>query len=223
MSRPCQFLFILIVFVLFNANVYPKETFSITDKQIRLKQGSEVGVVQRKAFRKLSRFEFTPLTIGTITNDPFIDNYIFGMSATGHLSDQFGIELQYLVVKATENDLNRVLQNDYGKTVASGKTSAIYNINVLWTPMYGKLGLFNKFIVPTDTFFTVGLGSTRTHIATSATFNLGLGQRFYLNNWLACRWDLRDYIHQEQRSTTSITKKNIVVTLGLSMFYPAGR
>jgi outer membrane beta-barrel protein len=193
---------------------------SVSQRAVFLKLGEEVGVVQKRNFTKDFKVEFSPFMIGTITNDPFLNNYLYGVALTGHVNDQFGIEFQYFMAKTEENELNRVLQNDYGKEVVSGKTSNMFNVNLLWTPMYGKFSLFTKYIIFLDTYFTVGAGMTKTHLANAMTVNVGVGQRYFLNKWLAIRADLRDYIHKETRNTTVINKKNMVITLGISFFYP---
>jgi len=192
----------------------------ISERQIRLKRGSEVGVVQKKVFKKKFRFEVTPIMVGSIINDPFIDSYFFGVGFGGHFSDWFGLEFLYYKCNSTDNDLNRILQNDYGKEVVAGKPEYTYMLNVLLTPIYGKLALIADFILHFDTYFAPGYGMTKTHFESNSIFSLGLGQRFYLNKWMAFRLDVKNYIHEETRSSVTISKNNLLVTLGISMFFP---
>lgn len=193
----------------------------VSERQIRLKRGSEVGVVQKKVFTKRMRFEFTPALLGSIINEPFIDTYLYGFGISGHFTDNFGIETLYFLSKASDNALNRNLQNDYGKEVVAGKTKSFFNLNLLWTPIYGKLSLISNYILQLDTYFTAGIGTTRTSIGTSITYNVGMGQRFFVTKWLALRADIRNYLHEEKRGPIVINKQNLVVAIGTSIFFPA--
>ena len=193
----------------------------ISESQIRLKRGSEIGVVQKKVFTKKLRFEFTPAILGTVINDPFIKTYIYGVGVSAHLNDYFGIEGLYFLTNTDDNDLNRSLQNDYGKSVVAGRTKSFYSVNILWTPIYGKFALFSDYIIHMDTYFTVGYGTTKTHLASSGTKNIGIGQRYFVNKWLSFRFDLRNYLHNETRLTTKIEKKNLMILFGTSIFFPS--
>jgi outer membrane beta-barrel protein len=198
---------------------------SVSVRNIRLRRGSEVGVVQRKVFRKNIRFEVSPAIMGTIVNDPFINSYLFGASIGFHLNDNIAVEGTYFIASSTDNDLNRGLQNDYGKTVSAGRTSNMYNGSLLLTPMYGKFSFFDKYIIHLDTFLALGYGFTKTDLASSPTYHIGIGQRFFINKWFAFRLDIRNYIHEEERSDGTneilINKKNLLATFGVSMFFPS--
>ena len=155
--------------------------------------------------------------MGTIVNDPFINSYMFGFAAGFHFNDSIALEGSYFLASSTDNDLNRGLQNDYGKTVSAGKTSNMYSGSLLLTPMYGKFSLFENYIIHLDTFFSVGYGVTKTDLASAPTWHIGIGQRFFINKWFAFRFDFRNYVHSEERSdnesTLKINKKNLLATL----------
>ena len=185
MVRLCCF--ILLILLCLNGTCFSARKKSSRDKEIsqsriRLKRGSEVGVVQKKVFTKRLRFEFTPIMLGTIINDPFIDTYLYGISFGGHIGDFVGAEILYFHASSVDNDLNRILQNDFGKQVVAGKTKSFYAANFLWTPLYGKFSLIKRRIIHFDTFFTVGYGQTKTDFATKPTVNVGVGQRFFINS-----------------------------------------
>jgi hypothetical protein len=83
-------------------------------------------------------------------------------------------------------------------------------LNFSYVPIYGKFGIFNRWIIHWDTFITGGLGITMTRpIAVvdaefrdfsdtsdynvNITFNIGLGGRLFLTRFLAIFFELRLY------------------------------
>ena len=52
------------------------------------------------------------------------------------------------------------------------------------------------------------------------TFDVGIGLKLYANNWLAVRFDLRDYLMIQEAVAVQRVTNNLVGLFGLSLFIP---
>src|SRR5690606_15466238 len=99
-----------------------------------------------------------------------------------------------------------------------------YGAAYKWVPIYGKMALVNKQIVPFETYFLIGGGITGTNQDTSpATLHLGTGQLYAIYQWLAFRWDFSWFTYQTSsnvRSGSGGTYNNLHISAGFSFYFP---
>ncbi len=209
-----------------------KEPEKLSDLS-RLAPFSEVSVLQRRFLPKTERFQMY-LGLATIANDP----WFWGIGGGGrfgyNFSEQWAVELNFSFLSNSEKDAVRDLRTNNSVNTNSIVSAQSYlGLDAVWTPVYGKMSLFNRRIVPFDMYFTVGVGQSGITNATTTTapaFHFGGGQIFAMSKSVGFRWDLSWNFYNATpnpgASTTNLSStqfNNLLLTLGASFFFPEAK
>ena len=174
------------------------------------------------------------LGLATIANDP----WFWGLGGGGRFgysfTEQWAVELNFSFLSNSEKDAVRDLRtNNSVNTNSIVSAQSFLGLDAVWTPIYGKMSLFNKRIVPFDMYFVMGLGQTGITNATTSSamsFHFGGGQIFAMSKSVGFRWDLswNFYNATPNPGTTganlSATQfNNLLLTLGASFFFPEAK
>jgi outer membrane beta-barrel protein len=197
---------------------------------VKLSSFSEVSVIQKRFLPKTKRFQaFAGLNY--LTNDP----WYWGMGVSGKFgyffTEAWGIEASGSVFSTSEKQAIKDLRDSHAVSTSSLVTSKSFlGLDCVWTPVYGKLGLNNRKIIPFDMYFAAGFGNSGTSDSKSAaTLHLGTGQIFALSKSMGVRWDFswNRYSATVKDDTTgnssSSTFDNLLLTLGVSFFFPEAK
>lgn len=153
--------------------------------------------VQNKAHYLINEFTlqtaFYPL-------DAFSKGVSFGGAYTYHFTDEISVEfanLQYLFGVDTGLKQNLLDQfNVKPQELPELKMTLTSNIN--YNLLYGKNALFNRYVLYSDLLVTAGGGLAMYDPGGMSDLRpligVGLGLRFYLQQSLAVRFDVRNYI-----------------------------
>lgn len=194
---------------------------------------TEVSVIQRRFLPKTERFQFS-MGLATIANDP----WFWGIGGGGRFgyafSESWAVELNFAFMSNSEKDAVRDLRKNNSVTTNSIVSSQSYlGVDATWSPIYGKMSLFNKRIVPYDMYFSFGLGQTGITNATttSATsVHVGAGQVFAMTKSIGFRWDLSWNFfsatpnpNANGQPNASTQFNNLLLTLGASFFFPEAK
>jgi outer membrane beta-barrel protein len=198
------------------------ETFSDLG---RLAPFSEVSVIQKRYLPKTGRFQaFGGLTYSM--NDP----WFLGLGLSGKigyfLTEAWGIELSYTTLSNIEKSAVQDLKNNHAVTTTSLVSPKSYiGADVVWTPVYGKMSVGNKKILPFDMYFSLGAGNTGTADSQSAgTLRLSTGQIFAISKGMGFRWDFGwNRYNATTIDGTTGTFDNLLLTLGMSFFFPEAK
>lgn len=199
----------------------------------KLSPFSEISVIQKRFLPKTERFQLF-LGIATITNDPWFYGIGLGGRFGYSFKENLAAELNFTFVNTSEKDAVKDLKSQSSVATQSLVTAKNnLGVDLVWTPIYGKLSLFNKRIVPFDMYFAGGLGQTSLTNATSGSataFHFGGGQIFAMSKGVAFRWDLSYYGYQATPATTagvdnaSVSQfNNLLLTIGASFFFPEAK
>lgn len=184
-----------------------------------LRLADRIKAVQRKVFIKKKRFEFYP-TFGLDLNDPFYQHLLAGGAVSFHLADAFALEARGGLVIASLKQAQARLRLDALLPENPPEMKYHADLDLTWSPIYGKVSLFGDSILHFDTFLTAGPGVFGTDAGANPAVNIGVGQRYFVNRWLAVRWDIRDYIFVDQRNQESDLQNLLIFSLSLSGFLP---
>ena len=221
--------------------------------------GSAVKVIQRKNFLKVKRLEISPF-VGSEMLDACMSHYVLGGTATYHFTEVFAAELllgyspslssigaALGVQDADTVDLKvitLVLEASAKARPVTSKLGAYGSVDMVFSPIYGKLAWMGKRIINFDFIFMAGLGLLQTHdqstgaiedapnpvVAqalqeqTNLASNFGFGFRAAFSPSMAFKVEGREYLYVE-----SVYANNIVVQsrnyffmaqAGLSFFFP---
>lgn len=192
----------------------------------RLAPFNDIAVIQRRYLPKTNRFEFYP-SVGNVINDVFFLNPILSGRLAYSFSEKYAVEGVAFTSSKSERQSVKDLKKRGVITEGFVFPQSYYGLDFKWTPIYGKMGFFNKSIVPFDQYFLLGGGVTNTNQKTSpGTFHLGTGQTYALSKWIAARWDVSFYWFSSKSNVGAGGQgnyMNIHLTLGLSFFFPGAQ
>lgn len=190
----------------------------------------EVVVVQRQYTTKNMRHELTPISLGGI---PFgtVRRTLFGSAAyTLHLNDSFAWEAVNFAYTKTffssfADDVsaqagNPTIKPDFQKLVFFATTGLQYS------PSYGKISTFSRYIAYMEPFISMGVGLAKTDISSYLAFAPGIGMRIFFKEWFSMKLEFKDYIYTEKSlnrvtlQESSSMKNNYAVMLSLSFWLP---
>ena len=208
-----------------------------------------IKTIQRKNFMKIHRFEIGP-SLGFVTNDPFLNRYIFGAVADYHLTEIFALEAQLNYSPALSNVEGDACNDPDAKPLTCqlvDKNSVAADISKLllhgnfalaFSPIYGKAAVGRR-IIAFDIYGNFGLGFVQTDddlealqepgedeaVATEKEFHtttvIGGGARVAFSESLASRFEVKSLTYIETVSSDTLEmKNNLIVQLSLSFFFP---
>jgi outer membrane beta-barrel protein len=180
-----------------------------------------VKSVQRKVFIKRGRFEFYPQVAFSL-NDAFFRNVMLSGSVGYHLSDSLSLEASAGWVAArTESNVVQFLRRETDSLLEDNpELEYKADLNFAWAPIYGKLSLFGEAILHFDTYLTLGGGVFGTNVGTQPAGNVGIGQRYFITDWLVVRLEFRNYFFVEERAGESDLQTPGFIGLSVAGFLP---
>ena len=108
-------------------------------------------------------------------------------------------------------------------------TKNYIGLDIVWSPIYGKMTSLDNTITPFDMYFTFGGGNSNTNSQekSNATFHVGTGQIFAITKAMAFRWDYSFNFFQatpvptvDDPTPTKGNYNDFVLSAGLSFFFP---
>lgn len=206
----------------------------------------EYGVIQNRTFAKAGKF-YLSLVYGPLINDPYAKARAAGGMLGYYLTEDWGIELNYLSYNSSKNQTVSDFQQFAGganpdfNLLKSSKT-----LSLTYTPFYAKMAFMNKGILYFDMGFTLGVGQTDYEIqkVTKDNFNvrtqanemksaphveLGVMQQLFLNQYFAFRLDIKNSFYTQKMQTYEVTAganrpesdksvNDTTITFGLTVF-----
>ncbi len=182
-----------------------------------------IPAVSGRLFVKRGRAELMP-AVGLSLNDPFFNHILVTGSASYHV-------LESLWVGAGANFFGSLSS---AVPVAGGGAAdrPTYNhpvwaghLEVGWAPIYGKLSLLAEAVFHFDAYVAGGVGVVGPSDGSPAFGGtLAVGQRYFINEWMALRLELRDQVFPLSRIPSINPDKNLQhmlsATVGVSFFVP---
>jgi outer membrane beta-barrel protein len=149
----------------------------------------------------------------------------YGGAYTFHFTEDLGLEASYLRSREHFGLLDAVIsrqQGLVGLVKATDTPVQFFMGNLVWSLAYGKVRWMGGGISRYDFYLSLGGGATVQPDDKGLTGSGGFGMKFYLTEWLALRWDVRDLVHQQKRVELGVEKvvNDLTATGGLSVFIP---
>lgn len=188
----------------------------------RLAPFSEISIIQKRFLPKTKRFQFFAGLTG-IMNDPWYFSAGGDARLSYNFTEAWGLELQGDVLSNSQREAIKELHDENGVNTDSIITSkAYYGASIVWSPIYGKMGLLNRRIVPFDMYFAVGGGTTQVDNGTGgSTIHLGTGQVYGVSKGFGLRWDFTwNMVSATPTNGTAQTFNNLMLSFGASFFFP---
>ena len=187
---------------------------------------SDVAVIQKRFLPKTNRFEFS--TTGfTNLNNPFFNALGANLRLAYYLRERYALAGVVAFQSTSNRQVTDDLRSNRNISTDSVLTSkSFYAVAFKWNPVYGKMTLLNKNIVPFDLNFDVGIGSTQTTDGQNAmTLHFSTCQVFALSKSMAFRWEFILNTYQAEAKDTNnvvakMTQNDLFLGLGMSFYFP---
>lgn len=213
----------------FSIELNPSDIRGVTRKK-------PVAVLQNRYFLKSFRPEFG-LVAGTILNESYTKTYMYGGRAALFFNEWLGVETQYLSTSVGDSADRRALramkyrpadpaEGDNVLVSPNPQVNAVHgtwDLSAVLAPFYGKMSLFEKFLLHADVYVTGGYSRVETDQGGKSAGAVAGGVRFYFLDQWSCRVELRDRIYQEMRGQLSDTHQAISLDFGASYFFSSVR
>ena len=205
-----------------------------------------IKVIEKKTFMKIGRYEVGP-QIGFVTNDPFLNRYILGVTLDYHVTEIFAVQVQVdyspiLGEEIGEGDpdskaLTKQLLNSNSVTPDLSKLDAMGSAAL--APIYGKAAV-GRNIIAFDIFGAFGLGVIHTqddalalqtepdneeYLSTASEWHpttvISGGARVAFSETVAARLEGKatSYIETIMGGTLEM-KNNFILQGGVTFFFP---
>lgn len=214
-----------------NSEVQSSKLKSIADLN-ELSPFNDVSMIQRKYLPKTERFQLYT-SLGLSTNSPWFLNLGGKVNFSYNFTENFGVEFSGMFMSSTEKEAAKeIRENNSLQPERFILTKSHLGVDLVWSPIYGKITNLQNEIVPFDMYFSLGGGMSGTNSVEKnvATGHLATGQIFALSKSLAFRWDYSWYIYQATPVPDNLavpTAKNsyndLIFTAGVSFFFPEAK
>jgi outer membrane beta-barrel protein len=193
----------------------------------------QVRVIEKRVFRKDTRHEFTVFG-GLVPNDEFFTYVPVGLRYNYFFAEDFSFELwgNYLVNTSTGLQSFLEEKTSFSILVEIPQTLLfLAGVDATWSPIHGKLSLPGGGLSHFDFHIAFGAGvigtevvdtlSRATNFQLDVSGNLGLGVRWFLNDFLSLRLDYRQYFYPADSSAGGGLAYPVELTLGVSLWTAA--
>lgn len=138
---------------------------------------------------------------GYALTEPFFNPLSYGGTATYHINEDHGINMFGLIFVGGPSSYSKDLNPIPGTTTNANLQYApepkyLYLLNYQFTGYYGKLSVTKQMIMHLGLYGLAGVGMIGIGDVSKPAASFGLGQKFYFNERLALRFDLRFLVYQ---------------------------
>lgn len=191
--------------------------------------GLGVQVVQNRFFVKKMRPEIG-IFAGKFLNEAFTDTASTGARMNLFITEWLGIEAQRFEtnikdsqdLEALEEIKFRKLENPDEIVTAEPDINRIHgatDIGVVLVPFYGKLNLFDKFIIYSDLYLSAAATKVESDQGELNGYAIAGGQRFFIGKSASVQIDFRNHSYKEQRGASKSTRNALSIDVGASYFF----
>ena len=179
-----------------------------------------VPQVERRDVR-LPRFPSNDFEIGVFAGTYSTQN--FGASLVGgvrlgyHITEDFFVEGVYAFTKVSDESFRQILPGG----IFGSETQKLnyYNLSVGYNVLPGEVFIGGSRAKPSALYLIGGVGSTKFGDQRRPTFNVGLGFRVFLTDWIGLQVDMRDHVYTLDLLGKRQTTQNLELTGGLTVFF----
>lgn len=199
-----------------------------------------ISSVSNRVFIKSRRLELMIFPLTSISlNDAFYQKLGMGAGLAYHISEAFAIQVigTYTLDVFNIKTANTALYTSTNKKTAipySGKRTWLADIDLTWSPIYGKINVASEAVLHFDTYLLAGFGAiggelagSDTNVGLAATFGLGL--RLFFSRSIALKAEFKDFMIFNDKVTVreglpsnSDFQHQLMFNLALSFFFLEG-
>lgn len=162
----------------------------------------KINVVKSKNIKLNKRIEFGG-AVGMSLNEPFYKQLIYGGNVTFNFTDVHAINYSFTMWQDGLNNYGKQLKSGEGQEVGNSfdaskapHVQSLQSLNYQINAYYGKISLTKQYVMNLSLYGFAGLASIDDGDTSRIALNLGIGQKFYLSNNFALRFDLNMFAYE---------------------------
>jgi len=173
----------------------------------------EISIVQERLFDRKNEIGFS---VGHLPDDNFYEVFPVSFNYIHHFTEHYAWEViraSYMV--NSERDIKRDLEENFGVTPSTfDEMTSHIETSFMIKPTYGKDSVWNKYIVNTETYLSVGAGMATynknlsygsNEQESAVTLSIGAGRKYFVNRSFNISLDLKDiFIFKDSTVESSI-------------------
>ncbi|MBW1810490.1 MAG: outer membrane beta-barrel domain-containing protein [Deltaproteobacteria bacterium] len=180
-----------------------------------LDQG-KVFAIQNRDYRMNHEFS---VSMAFLPLDAFYKFFAISGHYVLHFNDLWAWEaIHFSFAKYLDIDtgLKKQMNDDWDVSATdTPKIDYFIDTNLMIKPMYGKVALFDNWVIYVETYFLIGIGAEKFQTAWFPAANLGVGLRIFITDTISLKLEAREYLYLEEGGVDS------TLYLGLGFCYNA--
>lgn len=155
---------------------------------------------------------------GVLNIDDFGSNPVYGASLAYHITEDFFVQGDYGRSKGDETSFEK-LSGAAELLSDADRDYTYYSVSLGWNALPGEVFLGSKHAYNSALYLIAGVGGTEFGGDSAFTFNVGIGFRMLITDWLAWHVDARDYLFDRDIFGESERSNNVELRTGISVFF----
>jgi outer membrane beta-barrel protein len=181
------------------------------DKFMNEEEMLDWAVVQKNYLPKTSRFQLF-LAPSLLPSDVFYKTYGFTARAGVHMSERWGVEINYTQYWSTKSADLIDLESVQGLTALAVAVQNYIFADIYFNQVYGKVALMDRYIIPFELYNILAIGTIQNQNKENLpAMTIGIGNSFAINRSNNFRVELGYTLFQAKTSTGGKQTNNFVM------------
>jgi outer membrane beta-barrel protein len=155
--------------------------------------------------------------VGTYSTQNFGSSAIYGARLGYHITEDIFVEAAYAQTKVSDESFRQILPG--GVFAQQKETLKYYNLSAGYNVLPGEVFFGRNRAKASAAYLIGGVGSTSFNHQTHQTFNVGLGLRLFLADWVALQVDMRDHFFALDLLGKRQNTQNLELSTGATFFF----
>jgi outer membrane beta-barrel protein len=185
----------------------------LLERALALNPDIKTKVVQNRIVDLHKRFEFAPETSSVLGGDSYTSTWLAGVDVRYHLNPRWSFGMKYGHAFNEYTDEGKNLINNPSPVKDSGGNIIGYSPNipavdyikqqgfltVNWSPIYGKMNMFDLGVVHFDMYAIAGVGQVELNSGLTSSLTAGGGIGLWISKHLTSHFEVRYQSYEAQR------------------------
>ena len=170
---------------------------------------------------KTERIDTEDLEVGFFTGlystEDFGTNPVLGVRLAFHINEHFFVEGIGGTTETEPTSSESIFPTPF--PLVQDRTLTYYNVSIGWNVLPGESFIGSNWAFSSAYYLIAGAGNTEFADETYFTFNLGMGLRFLVTDWMAFHLDMRDHVFEHEILLETKTTHNLEMHTGFTLFF----
>ena len=155
--------------------------------------------------------------VGLYSTEDFGANAVTGIRLAFHINEHLFVEAAAGTTDTEPTSSESIFPTPF--PLIQDRTLTYYNVSIGWNILPGESFVGSDWAFNSAYYLIAGAGNTEFADETYFTFNIGMGLRFLLTDWMAFHVDMRDHVFEHDILLRSKTTHNLEMQTGFTLFF----